>query len=96
MHMALHPRGGVNRLYVPRKEVGRVFASIKNTVDASIQRPEDNIKMFGERLITGTRNNVDSKKSIWKKKWKKWEENNCKGISGYKQVKSYTIKIAHG
>ena len=37
MHKALHPRDDVDRLYVSRKEGGRGFASIEDSVDASIQ-----------------------------------------------------------
>ena len=43
MHKALHPRDDVERLYVPRKEGGRGFASIEDSVDTSIQRLEDYI-----------------------------------------------------
>ena len=41
MHKALHPRDDVNRLYVSRKEGERGQASIKNSVDASMQQLED-------------------------------------------------------
>ena len=41
MHKALHPRDDIDRLYVSRKEEGRGFASIEDSVDASIQRLED-------------------------------------------------------
>ena len=41
MHKALHLRDYVDRLYVPRKEEGREFASIQDGVDAPIQRLED-------------------------------------------------------
>ena len=44
MHKALHPRDDVDRLYVSRKKGGRGLASIQDSVDASIQRLEDNIK----------------------------------------------------
>ena len=37
MHKALHPRDDVDRLYVSRKDGGRGFASIEDSVDASIQ-----------------------------------------------------------
>ena len=43
MHKALHPRDDIDRLYVSRKEGGRGLASIKDSVDASIQRLEDYI-----------------------------------------------------
>ena len=38
MHKALHPRDDVDRLCVSRKEGGRGFTSIEDSVDASIQR----------------------------------------------------------
>ena len=37
MHIALHPRDDVNKLYVPRKEGGRGLTSIEGSVDALIQ-----------------------------------------------------------
>ncbi len=37
MHKALHHRDDVDILYVSRKEGGRGFASIEDSVDASIQ-----------------------------------------------------------
>ena len=46
-------------MYVPRKEVGRVFAKILNSVDASIQRLEDYTEKRAGILITVTRNNID-------------------------------------
>ena len=51
MHEALHPRDNVNRLYVSRKWGGKGFASIQDSVDASIRRLEDDIKKSKERLI---------------------------------------------
>ena len=44
MHKALHPRDGIERLYVSRKEERREFASIEDYVDAAIRRLEDFIK----------------------------------------------------
>ena len=44
IHKSLHPRGDVDRLYVSRKEGGRGFTSIEDSVDASIQRLEDYIE----------------------------------------------------
>ena len=60
MHMALHPRGKVDRLYVSRKEGGRGLASIEDSVDASIQRLEDYIEKHERRLITAIRNDTDN------------------------------------
>ena len=56
MHKALHPRDDVYRLYVSRKEGGRVLAS----VDASIQRLEDYREKHEWGLITAIRNNTDN------------------------------------
>ena len=60
MHKALHPRDDVDRLYVSRKEGGRGLASIKDTVDASIQRLEGYIEKHERGLITTIRNNTDN------------------------------------
>ena len=60
-HKALHPRDNVDKLYVLRKERGRGFASIEDSVDALLQQLEDYIeKKNGGRLITATRNNTDN------------------------------------
>ena len=45
MHKALHPKCDVERLYVSRK-VGRGFISIEDSINVSIQRLEDYIKML--------------------------------------------------
>ena len=58
MHKALHPREGVDRLYVFRKEGEKGLASIENNVDASIQRLEDYRK-------TGTRTDYSHQKRYW-------------------------------
>ena len=60
MHKALHPRDDVDRLYVSRKEGGRGFASIGDTVDMSIQRLEDYIEKHERGLITTIRNDTDN------------------------------------
>ena len=60
MHMALHPKDDVDRLYVPRKEGGRGLASIEDTVDTYIQRLEDYIEKHERGLITAIRNNTDN------------------------------------
>ena len=44
IHKALHTSDEVDRLYVSRKEGGRKFASVEDSVDGSIQRLEDYIK----------------------------------------------------
>ena len=49
MHKALHPRDDVDRLYVSRKEGRRGLTSIKDSVDASIQRLEDYIEKHETR-----------------------------------------------
>ena len=52
---ALNPRDEVEIVNVPRKEGRKGFASIQESLDASIQRLEDGTKMLGGRLITVTR-----------------------------------------
>ena len=59
MHKTSHPRDDVDRLYVSRKEGGRGLASIKDIVDASIQRLEDYIQKHERGLITAIRNDTD-------------------------------------
>ena len=81
MHKALHPRDGVDRLYVSRKEGGRGLVSIENSVDASIHRLEDYIEKHEGGLITATRNDTDNTKThgmtITRKQ--KWEEKQAYG-----------------
>ena len=60
MHKALHPRDDVDRLYVSRKEGERGLASIKDSVDASIQRLEDYIEKHEGGLITAIKNDTDN------------------------------------
>ena len=60
MHKALHPRDDVDRLYVSRKEGGRVLASIEDSVDESIQRLQDYIQKHNRGLITAIRNDTDN------------------------------------
>ena len=60
MHKALPPRNDVDRLYVSRKKGWRGLASIKDTVDASIQRLEDYIENHERGLNTDIRNDTDS------------------------------------
>ena len=55
MHKTLHTRDDVDRLYTLRKEGRRGVTSIQDSVDASIQRLEDDIEKH-EGLIIATRN----------------------------------------
>ena len=81
MHKALHPRDDVDRLYISRKEGGRGFASTKDSVDASIQRLEDQIEKKERGLITTIRKNTDNtinnRMTITRKQ--KWEEKQLYG-----------------
>ena len=63
MHTALHPRDDVDRLCVSRKERRRGFASVEDSVDASIQQLEDYIEKHERGLITATRNETDNTKA---------------------------------
>ena len=60
MHMTLHPRDDVDSQYVSRKQGGRGFASIEESVDASIQRLEDYIQKHDGGPITAIRNDTDN------------------------------------
>ena len=75
MHEALHPRDDVDRLYVSRKEGGRGFVSIEDSVDTSIQRLEDYLQKHDRGLITAirneTNNTTDDRVTITRKQ--KWE-----------------------
>ena len=62
MHKALYPRDDVDKLYVSGRQGRRELASIEDSVEASIQRLEDNIEKCGGRLITATRNKSDDKR----------------------------------
>ena len=44
IHKTVHPRDDIDILYASRKEGGRGFPSIKDSVNRSIQGLEDNIK----------------------------------------------------
>ena len=59
MHKALYTRNVIDRLYVSRKEGDRRRHSIEDSVNASIQRLEDNIGKSEERLIMAFRSNTD-------------------------------------
>ena len=74
MHKALYPRDDLDRLYVSRKEGGRVLASIEDSFDASIQRLEDNIEKHEGGLIIAIKNDTDNTVTnrmtiTWKQKW---------------------------
>ena len=78
MHKAVHPRDDIDKLYVSRKGEGRGLASIEDSVDASIQRLEDNIEKHERGMITAIRNDpdnsIDDRMTITRKQ--KWEKNN--------------------
>ena len=92
MHKALHPWDGVDRLYASRKEGGRGFASIEDSVDVSIQRPKDYIQKHEGELITATRheteNTMNNRMTITRKQ--KWE-----GKQFYGRFKRLINNISH-
>ena len=92
IHKALHPRDDVDRLYVSRRNVGRGFASIEDSIDTSIQRIEDYIEKHGGGLITATRNNTDNMRTNRTKitRKQKWEEKQF-----YGHFKRLTSNISH-
>ena len=94
MHKALHPRDDVDGLYVSRKEGGRGLNSIDDSLDASIQRVEDNIEKCRRWLITATRNNTDdtriSRTEITRRQT--WEENNSMDVLSDQQTRTWLKK----
>ena len=62
MHKTLNPRDDIDRLFVSRKEGGRGFASIEDSVDTPIRCLEDDIKKSQKRLIIATRNRTNNTK----------------------------------
>ena len=77
MHKTLDPREDVDRLYVSRKEGGRGFANIEDSIDTSIQRLEDYTGKHKGGPITAIRNDTDNtmdnrmtipRKQIWEEK----------------------------
>ena len=81
MHKALHPIDVVDRLYVSRKDGGRGLTSIEDSVDASIQRPEDYIEKHERGMIrtirNDTNNTIDDRMTTTRKQ--KWEKEQLYG-----------------
>ena len=82
MHKALHLKDDFERVYVPRKEEGRGFSSIEDSVDAKIQRLEDYKEKHEGGLITAIRNDTDITINDWmtitsKQKWKEKQYHGC-------------------
>ena len=82
MHKALHPRDDVDRLYVSRKEGGRGLVITEDSVDASIQRVEDDVEKHERGLITAVKNDIDNtmnnRMTITRKP--KWKKPNSMGV----------------
>ena len=76
MHKALHSRDDLDWRYVLREEGGRGLTCIKDSVDTSIQRLEDNKGKHERGLITAIRNNsyhtMTNRMTLIRKQ--KWEE----------------------
>ena len=92
MHKALHPRDDIDRQYVSRKEGGKGFASIEDSVDVSIQRLEDYVQKHDGGFITAIRNDtdntMDNRMTITRKQ--KWE-----GKQLYGRFKRLINNISH-
>ena len=92
VHKVLNPRDDVDRLYVSSREWGRGVASIKDCVDASIQRLKDYIQKWWGRLIAATKNITNdsrtSRTTITRKE--KWREKHL-----YGRFKRLTSGISH-
>ena len=81
MHKALHTRDDVNRLYVSRNRGVRGIASIKDSVDTSIQLLEQYNEKHDGGLITATWNDIDNTKinRLTTTRKQKWEEKQFNG-----------------
>ena len=92
MHMALHPRDDVDRLYVSRKEGGSGLASIEDSVDTSINRLENYLQKHEGGLITATthetENTMNNRMTVTRKQ--KWE-----GKQLYGRFKRLINDISH-
>ena len=55
MHNALHPKSNVDRLYIPRKEGGRGFRGVKETVNLTNLGLKNYVKESKERFLTAAR-----------------------------------------
>ena len=66
----LHPKHGVERQYLSRKNVGREFASNQDSVNALIQKLEDYITKCIGRLKQHRQPNHKQNKITSKQKWK--------------------------
>ena len=79
---ALHPKSGVDRSYIPRKEGGRGLISIEDCVELAIRGLEVYVHGSEERLIQAARGDkIDGleaasvlKRSKKKKRLEDWEE----------------------
>ena len=79
---ALHPKSDVDRLYIPRKEGGRVLISIEDCVELAIRGLEVYVHESGKRLIQAARGDkIDGleatrflKRSKKEKRLGDWEE----------------------
>ena len=93
LHKVLHPR------YISRKKGGRENATIRESVDASIQQLKNYIEKHERGLITDTRNDTDNtmanRMTITRKQ--KWEEKQLFGrferlINDISHEKTWTWK----
>ena len=82
MYGTLHPKSGVDRLYIPRKEGGRGLISFEDCVELALRGLEVYVQESEERLIQATRGDkIDGfeaasalKRSKKEKKLEDWEE----------------------
>ena len=93
MHKALYPRDNDDRLYVSRREGGRILTSNEDSIDTSIQRLKDCIEKRGGRLITATRNNTNNTRTSGTTMTRRqtWEEKQF-----YERFKRPKRNISHG
>ena len=79
MHNALHLKSYIDRLYIPRKEGGRGFQDVEETVEVTNLELENYVKESKERFLTAA-SSVDidltkpTRKTTFKAKEQKKEE----------------------
>ena len=77
MHKALHPKSNVDRLYISRKEGGRGFFSVEDTVETSKIGLERYVQESKERLlIAAKRSDMKVKETVKERKDRRTKE--CK------------------
>ena len=86
MHSAYHPKSNVDRIYLPRKEGGRVLLSVEDTINTAILGLGECVVHSNERILSAARNIDEVTETVqdFKKRRKNerqdsWKENELHG-----------------